>query len=74
MLRVSYYNKKEEKGRQVISKDTKSLRVARTIRLFLFCFVFCFALLCFGGDDWWVSEGSWVLKNFHRIKVNSILG
>lgn len=60
MLRVSYYNKKEEKGRQVISKDTKSLGVARTIRLLLFCFVFCVALLCFGGDDWWVSEGSWM--------------
>lgn len=59
MLRVSYYNKKEEKGRQLISKDTKSLGVARTIRL-LFCFVICFALLCFGGDDWWVSEGSWM--------------
>lgn len=50
MLRVSYYNKKEEKGRQVISKDTKSLGVARTIRLLLFCFVFlcCFALLWWG--------------------------
>lgn len=40
---VSYDNKREEKRSQVISKDTKSLGVARIIRLFP-CFVFCFVL------------------------------